>query len=115
MKKLICLLAIALPLAATDSVGRFTTPNALDVRLAVVVEKWIQAQKNSDGTLKYAGDTPALRSQSLFNSILRLGMRDVYKAACRASPEDCTAVKAAKDDRTAGEAAVTTAIENIIQ
>ena len=115
MKTLICLLAIALPLAATDSVGRFTTPNALDGQLAVVVEKWIQAQKNSDGTLKYAGDTRELRSQSLLDSILRLGMRDVYKAACRVFPDDCTAVKAAKDGRAAGEAAVTTAIENIIQ
>lgn len=115
MKTLICLLAIALPLAATDSVGRVTTPNALDARLAVVVEKWIQAQKNSDETLRYPGATRKLRRQSLLDSILRLGMRDVYKAACRVSPADCTAVKAAKDDRTAGEAAVTTAIENIIQ
>jgi len=115
MKTLICLLAIALPLVATDSVGRFTTPNALDGQLAVVVEKWIQAQKNSDGTLKYAGDTQELRSQALFNSILRLGMRDVYKAACNVFPDDCIAIKAAKDDKTAGEVAVITAIENIIQ
>lgn len=116
MTKLLCLLALfALPIMATDSTATITTPDGLDSRLAGVVEKWIQLQ-NAE-TVKYSGATVKLRRQSLLDTILRDGVRAVFKAACSVESiaDDCAAVKAAKNNRETAEADISAAINNIIQ
>lgn len=116
MTKLLCLLALfALPIMATDSTATITTPDGLDSRLAGVVEKWIQLQ-NSE-TVKYPGATVTLRRQSLLDTILRDGVRAVFKAACSVESiaDDCVAVKAAKSNKATAEADISAAINNIIQ
>ncbi len=116
MKILLCLLTLALPLAAATETGSVTVPNAQAAQLATIIESWIQAQELPDGSLKYSGATVAARRGALLDTILRDGVRRVIRQACNQFPADCpTAIKVRIDDKAAAEGAIDTEVVTIVQ
>jgi len=116
MKKLLCLLAFAIPLMAVTETGSVTVPAALGAQLAAALDPWVQPQLNDDGTTKYPGATVAARRQSFLNIALRDTVRRALLAACNQFPATCsTDLKAAIEGKAAAESDITTELESIIQ
>jgi hypothetical protein len=116
MKNILCLLAIALPLAAATETATVTVRDADSAQFAAIVESWIQGQVNPDGSLKYDGATQGARRQVLFDAILRNGMRRVVEQACIQFPADCTrGIKVARSAEAGGKADAATALEALIR
>ena len=117
MRKLLCLLAFALPLmAATTETGSVTVPDALGPQLAAALDPWIQPQLNDDGSPKYPGATVAARRQSFLNIALRDTVRRALLSACTQFTATCSAaLKAAIEGKATAESDITTELESIIQ
>ena len=117
MKNLLCFLfVLALPLGAAIETGNFTVPDTQVPGLKTLVEKWIQAQTNDDGTLKYPGATQDDRRQALKDSTLREGMRRVVVEACLQFLADCPQdIKDKINAKATADSDITAAVENIVQ
>ncbi len=116
MTKLLCLLALALPLMAATETGSVTVPDAQAAQLATIIESWIQGQELPDGSLKYPGATVAARRGALLDAILRDGVRRVIRQACSQFPADCPAnIKARIADKATAEGAIDTEVVTLVQ
>ncbi len=116
MKTLLCLLALALPLAAATETGSVTVPNAQAAQLATIIESWIQGQELPDGSLKYPGATVAARRGALLDTILRDGVRRVIRQACNQFPADCPMnIRARIDTKATADSGITTEVETLVQ
>ena len=116
MKYLLLFLVIALPLIAVTETASVTVPGAQAIDLATIVESWIQGQVKPDGSLKYPVVKKSDRRQTLFDAILRDGVRRVVRQACSQFPADCPAViKSHVEDKVTAASGVDTEIEAIIQ
>jgi len=114
MKKLLCLLVIALPLAAATATGNITVPDAQAAGLATLIETWIQGQ--TDSAQKYPQATRALRRQALFDTFMRDAVRSLVQQACQQFPASCpNPIKTPQSEATTANIDRTAAIEALIQ
>ncbi len=115
-RTIILLLALAFPLGAAIQTGNITVPDPSVPELKTIVEKWIQAQINEDGTLKYPGADLDIRRQALLDTLLRDGVRRVVKQACLQFLPDCPQdIKDKINAKSTADADITAEVENIVQ